>query len=75
MPVLVVNADGGPMMLPHYFYLLAALIPQARIRIYPDAAHGFLFQQNAAAVGASAPHFTLSSPPTSTRSSPRSAEL
>jgi pimeloyl-ACP methyl ester carboxylesterase len=25
-------------------HLLAGLIPDARIRIYPDAAHGFLFQ-------------------------------
>ncbi|MDT5401322.1 MAG: hypothetical protein QOK33_4553, partial [Mycobacterium sp.] len=25
-------------------YLLAGLIPQAKIKIYPDAAHGFLFQ-------------------------------
>ena len=25
-------------------YLLAGLIPQATIKIYPDAAHGFLFQ-------------------------------
>jgi hypothetical protein len=32
------------MILPHYSYLLAGLIPRARIKIYPDAAHGFLFQ-------------------------------
>jgi pimeloyl-ACP methyl ester carboxylesterase len=25
-------------------HLMAGLIPDARIRIYPDAAHGFLFQ-------------------------------
>jgi len=25
-------------------HLLAGLIPNAQIRIYPDAAHGFLFQ-------------------------------
>ena len=25
-------------------YLLAGLIPNAQIRVYPDAAHGFLFQ-------------------------------
>jgi pimeloyl-ACP methyl ester carboxylesterase len=25
-------------------HLLAGLIPNARVRIYPDAAHGFLFQ-------------------------------
>ena len=28
-------------------YLLAGLIPQARVKIYPDAAHGFLFQHHA----------------------------
>jgi pimeloyl-ACP methyl ester carboxylesterase len=32
------------MILPHFSYLLAGLIPQAKIKIYPDAAHGFLFQ-------------------------------
>jgi pimeloyl-ACP methyl ester carboxylesterase len=32
------------MILPHYSYLLADLIPQAKLKIYPDAAHGFLFQ-------------------------------
>ena len=34
------------MILPHYFYLLAGLIPQAKVKIYPDAAHGFLFQHH-----------------------------
>jgi len=48
MPVFVANGDSDPMILPHYSYLLAGLIPQARIRIYPDAAHGFLFQHHAA---------------------------
>jgi len=32
------------MILPHFTYLLAGLIPQATVKIYPDAAHGFLFQ-------------------------------
>jgi pimeloyl-ACP methyl ester carboxylesterase len=32
------------MILPHFSYLLAGLIPQARLKIYPDSAHGFLFQ-------------------------------
>jgi pimeloyl-ACP methyl ester carboxylesterase len=27
-------------------YLLAGLIPQAKVKIYPDAAHGFLFQHH-----------------------------
>ena len=32
---------------PRYSYLLAGLIPDARLKIYPDAAHGFLFQHHA----------------------------
>ena len=47
MPVFVANGDGDPMIPPHFSYLLAGLIPQARVRIYPDAAHGFLFQHHA----------------------------
>src|SRR4029077_18599682 len=47
MPVFVANGDSDPMILPHYSYLLAGLIPHARVRIYPDSAHGFLFQHHA----------------------------
>jgi pimeloyl-ACP methyl ester carboxylesterase len=47
MPVFVANGDSDPMILPHYSYLLAGLIPHARVTIYPDAAHGFLFQHHA----------------------------
>src|SRR5580658_3426960 len=47
LPVFVTNGDRDPMMLPHYSYLLAGLIPQARVKIYPDSAHGFLFQHHA----------------------------
>jgi pimeloyl-ACP methyl ester carboxylesterase len=47
MPVFVANGDSDPMILPHYSYLLAGLIPQARVNIYPDSAHGFLFQHHA----------------------------
>jgi len=43
-PVFVANGDSDPMILPHYSYLLAGLIPQAGVKIYPDSAHGFLFQ-------------------------------
>jgi pimeloyl-ACP methyl ester carboxylesterase len=46
VPVLVVNGDSDPMVLPHYSYLLAGLIPRARLKIYPDSAHGFLFQHH-----------------------------
>jgi pimeloyl-ACP methyl ester carboxylesterase len=45
-PVFVANGDSDPMILPHYSYLLAGLIPQAQVKIYPDAAHGFLFQHH-----------------------------
>jgi len=47
MPVFVANGDSDPMILPHYSYLLAGLIPQAEVKIYPDSAHGFLFQHGA----------------------------
>jgi pimeloyl-ACP methyl ester carboxylesterase len=43
-PVLIANGDSDPMILPHYSYLLAGLIPQSKVKIYPDSAHGFLFQ-------------------------------
>jgi pimeloyl-ACP methyl ester carboxylesterase len=46
VPVFVANGDSDPMILPHYSYLLAGLIPQATIKLYPDAAHGFLFQHH-----------------------------
>jgi pimeloyl-ACP methyl ester carboxylesterase len=47
MPVFIANGDSDPMILPHYSYLLAGLIPQARVKIYSDSAHGFLFQYHA----------------------------
>jgi pimeloyl-ACP methyl ester carboxylesterase len=43
-PVFVANGDSDPMILPHYSHLLAGLIPHARLKVYPDSAHGFLFQ-------------------------------
>jgi pimeloyl-ACP methyl ester carboxylesterase len=46
MPVFVANGDSDPMILPRYSYLLAGLIPQARVKLYPDSAHGFLFQHH-----------------------------
>lgn len=45
-PVFVANGDSDPMILPRYSHLLAGLIPQARLKIYPDSAHGFLFQHH-----------------------------
>jgi pimeloyl-ACP methyl ester carboxylesterase len=44
LPVLVANGDRDSMVLPRYSYLLAGLLPDARLTIYPDSAHGFLFQ-------------------------------
>lgn len=47
MPQGLRAADSDPMILPHYSYLLAGLIPHAQVKIYPDAAHGFLFHHHA----------------------------
>jgi pimeloyl-ACP methyl ester carboxylesterase len=46
LPVFVANGDSDAMILPRYSYLLAGLLPNARITIYPDSAHGFLFQHH-----------------------------
>jgi pimeloyl-ACP methyl ester carboxylesterase len=46
MPVFVANGDSDPMILPRYSYLLAGLLSDVRLKIYPDAAHGFLFQHS-----------------------------
>jgi len=46
LPVLVANGDSDPMILPRYSHLLAGLLPNARLTIYPDSAHGFLFQHH-----------------------------
>jgi pimeloyl-ACP methyl ester carboxylesterase len=43
----VANGDRDPMILPHYSHLLAGLIPQASVKIYPESAHRFLFQHHA----------------------------
>jgi pimeloyl-ACP methyl ester carboxylesterase len=47
VPVFIANGDSDPMILPHYSYLLAGLIPRSIIKVYPDSAHGFLFQHAA----------------------------
>jgi pimeloyl-ACP methyl ester carboxylesterase len=46
LPVFVANGDSDPIILPRYSYLLAGLLPNARLTIYPDSAHGFLFQHH-----------------------------
>ncbi|GAA4631459.1 alpha/beta hydrolase [Actinoallomurus vinaceus] len=43
-PVFIANGDSDPMILPWYSYLTASLIPDASVKIYPDSAHGFLYQ-------------------------------
>jgi len=45
-PVFVANGDSDPMILPRFSHLLPGLLPDARLRIYPDSAHGFLFQHH-----------------------------
>jgi pimeloyl-ACP methyl ester carboxylesterase len=45
-PVFVANGDSDPMIPPRYSHLLAGLLPDAKIKIYADAAHGFLFQHH-----------------------------
>jgi pimeloyl-ACP methyl ester carboxylesterase len=46
LPVFVANGDSDPMILPRYSHLLAGLLPNATLTIYPDSAHGFLFQHH-----------------------------
>jgi len=46
LPVFVANGDSDPMILPRYSHLLSGLLPDARVTIYPDSAHGFLFQHH-----------------------------
>jgi len=46
LPVFVANGDSDPMILPRYTHLLTGLLPDARMTLYPDSAHGFLFQHH-----------------------------
>jgi pimeloyl-ACP methyl ester carboxylesterase len=46
-PVFVANGDSDPMIPSRYSHLIAGLLPNATVKIYPDAAHGFLFQHHA----------------------------
>lgn len=45
-PTFVANGDLDEMIPPRLSWLLGGLIPDATVRIYPDAAHGFLFQHH-----------------------------
>src|SRR5258705_5506699 len=47
LPVFVANGDSDPMILPRYSYLLAGLLPNSPLTIYPDSAHRLLFQHHA----------------------------
>jgi pimeloyl-ACP methyl ester carboxylesterase len=44
IPVFVTNGDNDPMMITENSELLAHHLPNAQLRIYPDAGHGFLDQ-------------------------------
>ncbi len=46
LPVFVANGDSDPMIQPRYSHLLVGLLPDGRVTIYPDSAHGFLFQHH-----------------------------
>jgi pimeloyl-ACP methyl ester carboxylesterase len=43
-PTLIIQGDNDLMIPTKLSHLMAGLIPDAQIRIYADAAHGFLFQ-------------------------------
>jgi pimeloyl-ACP methyl ester carboxylesterase len=43
-PTLIVQGDDDLMIPTKLSHLMAGLIPDARIRIYPNAAHAFLLQ-------------------------------
>jgi pimeloyl-ACP methyl ester carboxylesterase len=45
MPTLIIQGDDDRMIPTQLSHLMAGLIPGARIRIYPDSAHAFLFQE------------------------------
>jgi pimeloyl-ACP methyl ester carboxylesterase len=43
-PTLVTNGDNDTMIPPVNTHILAEHLPNARVRFFPDAGHGFLFQ-------------------------------
>jgi len=43
-PTLIIQGDDDLMIPTRLSHLMAGLIPDARVHIYPDAAHGFLLQ-------------------------------
>jgi pimeloyl-ACP methyl ester carboxylesterase len=51
-PVLVANGDNDRMIPTRNTHLLAGRLPDAQLKIYPDAGHGFLFRYPAEFAGA-----------------------
>jgi pimeloyl-ACP methyl ester carboxylesterase len=45
-PAFVANGDRDPMIPPRHSHLIAGLLPNATVKIYPDAAPGFLFRHH-----------------------------
>ena len=45
-PTLVANGDDDLMCPPRLTHLMGGLIPNAQVKIYPDAGHGFLWQHH-----------------------------
>jgi pimeloyl-ACP methyl ester carboxylesterase len=45
-PTLVANGDDDRMCPPRLTHLMGGLIPNAQVKIYPDAGHGFLWQHH-----------------------------
>ncbi|ATB35954.1 alpha/beta hydrolase [Cystobacter fuscus] len=50
-PTFVIQGDDDLMIPTRLSHLMAGLIPNARIKIYPDSAHAFLFQYPAEVAG------------------------
>lgn len=46
-PTFIANGDADAMIPPSLSHLMAGLIPDSKVKIYPDAGHGFLFQHHA----------------------------
>jgi pimeloyl-ACP methyl ester carboxylesterase len=44
-PTLIIQGDGDLMIPTRLSHLMAGLIPDAQIRVYPASAHAFLFQE------------------------------
>lgn len=45
-PTLVANGDDDLMCPPRLTHLMGGLLPNAKVKIYPDAGHGFLWQHH-----------------------------